>query len=182
MERRWEAEKLEEAGRLPESSPMWHLPQMTAETGPSSQAHSGRKGPPQEISEMGHVKKLQRYWLGRVALHKICCYQMSTELLSCKCPFTCLVCKIAQDCGRYDLHFQVCVVMALPGSCRILPDQSPGRCEPMCNPHKTCYNYAQRYSTGPLYLWRASSSLKEYSSLNLFWISVDCQLCWELMV
>ena len=62
---------------------------------------------------MGHVKKLQRYWLGRVALHKICWYQMSTELLSCKCPFTCLVCKIAQDCGRYDLHFQVCVVMAL---------------------------------------------------------------------
>ena len=38
---------------------------------------------------------------------------MSTELLIHKCPFLHLVCEIAQDVGRYDLHFQVYAVMAL---------------------------------------------------------------------
>ena len=48
-----------------------------------------------------------------MALHDICQYQMSSELLICKCPFSHLICKIAQECRTYDLHFQVYMVMVL---------------------------------------------------------------------
>ena len=59
------------------------------------------------------MKKPQRYWPGMVAPHKTHQYQMSTELLICKCPFMHLVPKITQDCGKHDLCFQVHAVMAL---------------------------------------------------------------------
>ena len=38
---------------------------------------------------------------------------MSTELLICECPFVSLIHELAQEHRRYDLHFQVHVVMVL---------------------------------------------------------------------
>ena len=75
--------------------------------------HGQGKGPHKEFLQKDLMKKPWRYQLGTLALHKICHYQMSTELLICKCPFMRLVHKIAQDYGHYDLYFQVCMVMAL---------------------------------------------------------------------
>ena len=54
-----------------------------------------------------------KYWLGTVALHKICQYQMSTKLLIHKLPLACLVCEIAQAYGKHDLHFQMHEVQVL---------------------------------------------------------------------
>ena len=48
-----------------------------------------------------------------MALCKICRFQKSTELLICKLPFLQLVCKIAQEVGKYDLCFQVHAVLIL---------------------------------------------------------------------
>ena len=80
--RRAEAERLEELGRLLESSLTQQLAQMAVEARPSM---LGREEPPRrnlqltmvgkaswmEFLQAGKVKKPQRYWLGMVALHKI---------------------------------------------------------------------------------------------------------------
>ena len=96
---------------------------MVAEVGPSQTLRAqeagcirppgGEKVPNKEFIQKVLIKKPYRYWQGVVALHKICQYQKSTELLICKQPFACLVWEITQECGRFDLHFQVHVVMAL---------------------------------------------------------------------
>ena len=59
------------------------------------------------------LKQPQKYWPGIVGLCKICWFQKSTELLICKCPFLHLVHEIAQEVGKYDMHFQVCTVLTL---------------------------------------------------------------------
>ena len=41
-----------------------------------------------------------------MALCEISQFQKSTELLIWKCPFLWLVCEIALEVGKYDLHFQ----------------------------------------------------------------------------
>nr|XP_058147090.1 histone H3.3C-like [Dasypus novemcinctus] len=51
------------------------------------------------------VKKSHFYRPGTVALHEIRYYQKSTEILTCRFPFQCLVRKLAQD-FKTDLHFQ----------------------------------------------------------------------------
>ena len=108
--RRNKAEKLEEVGMLLRSLLTWQLVQVGTSR---SRLTVGEKAPHKEFLKKGGLKKPQRYWPGTVALYKICQYQMSNELLICKCPFMCLICEIAQECGRYDLHFQVHMVMAL---------------------------------------------------------------------
>ena len=102
---------------------MQQLAQIAAEAGPSGTSRvesassirptMGGKGPCKEFTWKGLMKKPQKYQPGMVALHEICQYQKSTKFLICKCPFVQLVQKIAQECWRYDLHFQVHVVMAL---------------------------------------------------------------------
>ena len=115
MKRREEAEGLEEAGSSSRSSLTPQILQMAAEVGTlQSRPTVGGKAPHKEFMKQvqkGGLKKPQRYWPGTVTLYKIHQYQRSTELLICKCPFACLVHKIAQECGRYDLHFQVCMVI-----------------------------------------------------------------------
>ena len=66
-----------------------------------------------EVLKRGLMKRTQKYQPGMVALHEICQYQMSTELLIHKCSFSHLIHKITQECGMFDLCFQVCVVMVL---------------------------------------------------------------------
>ncbi|RXG58697.1 histone H3, partial [Armadillidium vulgare] len=56
--------------------------------------------------------KPHRYRPGNVALREISRYQKSTELLTLKFPFQCLVREIAQD-FKTDLRFQSSAVMAL---------------------------------------------------------------------
>ena len=73
----------------------------------------GGKAPYKEFLQKGLMKKPQRYQPGTGALHKISQYQASTEVFICKHPSTYLMCKIAKDCGKYDLYFQVFMVMAL---------------------------------------------------------------------
>ena len=63
-------------------------------------ADHGRQGSQKGVSEVQTVKEAQRYWLGILVLCKICQFQKSTELLICKLPFSCLVCKIAQEIGK----------------------------------------------------------------------------------
>ena len=73
----------------------------------------GGKTPHKEFLKAGLLKRPQKYQPEIVALCEICWFKKSTELLICKHPFSHLVHKIAQEVGRYDLHFQVCTVMAL---------------------------------------------------------------------
>ena len=122
--RRAEAEKLEGVGKSPGSSPTQQLAQMTAEARPSMLDREEPvrrklwltirgKAPQKEFLNAGKVKKPQRYWPGKVALHEICQFQKSTDLLICKLPFLCLVCKIALEVGQYDMHFQVHTILTL---------------------------------------------------------------------
>ena len=50
---------------------------------------------------------------GTVALHDICQFQKSTELLIHKLPFLHLVHEIAQEVGRFDMYLQVHVILTL---------------------------------------------------------------------
>ena len=59
-----------------------------------------------------NIKKPHRYCPGTVALHEICRYQKSTDLLIQKLPFQCLIREIAQD-FKTDLCFQSSAIMVL---------------------------------------------------------------------
>ena len=122
--RREKARRLEEVGQSPGSSLTRQLVQMPMEAGPSEPVKEeparkkfwltvGGKVPHKEFLKAGMLKKPWKYGSGTVALHEICRFQKCTELLICKCPFSHLICKIAQDVGNYDLHFQVCMLIAL---------------------------------------------------------------------
>ena len=121
MRRIAEAEQLEGSGR---SLSLLPTQQMAVEAGPSKLgmedlAHKklhptvGGKAPYKEFLQAPKVKKTRKYWPGTVALHKIQQFQKSTELLIWKLPFSWLVHKIAQEVGKYDLHFQGCTIICL---------------------------------------------------------------------
>ncbi|KAM7067024.1 histone H3.3A-like [Molossus nigricans] len=70
------------------------------------------KGARKSGPSTGGVKKRHRYRLGTVALHEMRRYQKSTELLSRKLPFQCLVREIVQD-FKTDPRFQSAATGAL---------------------------------------------------------------------
>ena len=72
------------------------------EARPSRRILAGRPG-----------EKPRRYQPGTVALHEIRQFQKSTELMIWKLPFSWLVCEIAIQLGKYDMHFQGCTIMCL---------------------------------------------------------------------
>ena len=80
-----------------------------------------------------------------MALHEICQFQKSTELLIWKLPFFWLVCEIALEVGRYALHFQGHAILCLQEAAeaylvRLMEDVD------FCAIHaKRGNNYAQRY-------------------------------------
>ena len=73
----------------------------------------GCKAPQKEFLQAGKVKKTRKYQPGTVALCKIRWFQKSIELLIWKLPFSRLVCKIALEVGKYDMHFQGCTIICL---------------------------------------------------------------------
>ena len=122
--RRIEVRKLEEVGRLLELSPTQQLAQMATEAGLSTLAGEeparkklwltmGGKSPRKEFLKTRQLKRPQRYWLGIEALSEIHWLQKSTELLICKLPFSCLVCRIAQEIGKFGMHLQMHAVLTL---------------------------------------------------------------------
>ena len=118
-----EAGWLEEVGQSPLSLPTQQLAQMATEAGPSASGEEpaqrklcptiGGKAPRKEFLKAGKVKKTRKYWPGTVALCEIWRYQKSTELLIRKLPFSRLVCEIAQEMGKRDLHFQGSTIICL---------------------------------------------------------------------
>ena len=97
---------------------------MAVEAGPSTSAQEeparrklqltvGGKVPQKEFLQAGKVKKTRKYQPGSVALWEIWQFQKSTELLIQKLPFLQLVCKIALEVGKYDLHFQGSAIICL---------------------------------------------------------------------
>ena len=122
--RRVEARKLEKVGRLLESFPTQQLAQMATEAGLSIsggkelarkklQLIVGGKVPRKEFLKARKLKRPWRYWPGIMVLCEICQFQKSTEFLICKLPFSHLVCKIAQEVGKFDMHFQVHAILTL---------------------------------------------------------------------
>ena len=180
--KRWveEARWLEEVGQSLLSLPTWQLAQMAVEARPSALGEEpakrklcptmGGKAPQKEFLKAGHVKKTRKYWPGTVALLEIRRFQKSTELFIQKLPFSRLVCEIAQEVGKSNLHFHGVPLYA----CRRLQKHfgvSHGRHQPLCNTCKKGDNYAQRYSVGPLHPGRASKILKGSSKqANLLFI------------
>ena len=73
----------------------------------------GRQGPQERILEGQQGQENPKYWVGTVALPEICQFQKSTELLIWKLPFLQLVCEIALEVGKNDLHFQGCTIICL---------------------------------------------------------------------
>ena len=119
-----EARRLEDVGRSLLSSPTQQLAQMAAEAGPSTsgqeesarrklQQTMGGKAPQKEFLQAGKVKKTRKYWPGTVALWEIWQFQKSTKLLIRKLPFSWLVCEIALEVGKYNLHFQGSAIICL---------------------------------------------------------------------
>ena len=87
----------------------------------------GGKAPKKEFLQAGKVRKTRKYQPGTVALWEIWQFQKSTELLIQKLPFLQLVCKIALEVGKYDLHFQGEHHHMSAGSCRGIYTGSHGR-------------------------------------------------------
>ena len=121
---RWveEARWLEDVGRSPSllptrSWPRWlqrlgHLLQGRSQSGEALTYHE-RQSPLKEFLQAGKVKKTRKYWPGTVALWEIWQFQKSTELLIRKLPFSWLVCEIALEVGKYNLHFQGSAIICL---------------------------------------------------------------------
>ena len=93
-----EVEWLGEVGRLPQSLPTRQLAQMAVEARPSMSGGEelarkklwptmGGKAPQKKFLKASKVKKTQKFWPGTAALHEICWFQKSTELLIQKLPF-----------------------------------------------------------------------------------------------
>ena len=119
-----EVRRLEDVGRLPSSLPTQQLAQMAAEAGPSISGQEepakrklqltvGGKAPLKEFLQAGKVKKTRKYQPGTGTLWEIQQFQKSTELLIWKLPFSQLVCKIALEVGKYDLHFHRSTIICL---------------------------------------------------------------------
>ena len=116
-----EAERLGEVERLPESSPTKQLAQMAAEAGPSMSGGEqparrklwptvGGKAPWKEFLQAGQIKKPQKYQPGQVVFMKSA---SSKRALSSSSRNLWLVCMVAQEVGKYDMHFQVCTILTL---------------------------------------------------------------------
>ena len=119
-----EARSLEDAGRSPSLLPTQQLAQMAAEARPSVsgkeepvkrklQPTVGGKAPQKEFLQAGKVKKTRKYWPSTVVLQEIWQFLKSTELLIRKLPFLQLVCEIALEVGKYNLHFQGSTIICL---------------------------------------------------------------------
>ena len=117
------ARLLEDMGRSLSSLPTQQLAQMAVEAGPSAlgeepvqrklQPTMGGKAPWKEFLWAGKVKKPRKYQPGTVALWEIWQFQKSTEFLIRKLPFSQLVCEIALEVGKYNLHFQGSTIICL---------------------------------------------------------------------
>ena len=103
----------------PNSWPRWlqrpgHLHQMgRSQSGRKLWPTVGGKAPQKEFLGASKVKKPWRYWPRTVALREICQFQKSTKVLIQKLPFLQLVCKVAQEVGKSDMHFQVHTILTL---------------------------------------------------------------------
>ena len=75
--------------------------------------HCGRKSPQKEFLQASKVKKTRKYWPRTVALCEIWQFQKNIELLIQKLPFSWIVCEIALEVGKYDLHFQGHAIICL---------------------------------------------------------------------
>ena len=84
--RRQEAVRLEETGRSVWLSLTRQLVQVVAEVGTLGERSKVREDSQKEFLKKGQMKRPWKYWPGTVPLHRICQYQMSTELLIHKCP------------------------------------------------------------------------------------------------
>ena len=71
------------------------------------------KPPGRNFSRLEKSKKTRKYQPGTVALWEIWQFQKSTELLIRKLPFSWLVCEIALEVGKSDLHFQGSPIVCL---------------------------------------------------------------------
>ena len=137
----------------------------------------GGKAPRKEFPKAGLLKRPLRYWLGIVACHKIHWFQISTKLLIHKHPFSHLVCIIAQEVGKYDMHFQVCMILTLQEAAEYYLVS-------LQEDDNLCAIHAKHVTIMPkdiqfclLYLWRPPLLLSSSSSprsVLLFLLVVGC--------
>ena len=181
--RREEARKLEEVGWSPGSSPTRQLAQMVAEAGPWEPARKklclmvGGKAPCKEFLKAAQLKEAPKVPA-----------RDSNPLQDPQVPEEHWVPQtqvLLLTSGPWNHPGSREVWPALPGayghgsagSCRVLFDWPPGRCQPLCNPHKMHYNNTQEYPTHPSHLWRVPPLLSSSSSpksVSVFLLFVDC--------
>ena len=168
--------------------PTWQFAQMAAEAMPSMLGGEeptmrklwptvGGKAPQKEFMKASKVKKPWRYQLGTVALCEIHHFQKSMDLLMHKLPFFAFSSQDSPQSGKIWHVLPGTCHIDSAGSCRGIFGWAPGRCQPLCDPHKTCNNHAQRYTIGVMYPWRASSLIKVLIPEDCFSLSVDYRSC-----
>ena len=123
----------------------------------------GGKALRKEFLNAGMLKRPWKFWLGIVAPSEICQFQKSTKLLIQKHPFSHLVCEITQEVGRYDLCFQVHVVLALLEAAEyyltgLLEDAN------LCIIHAKCITVLPKDVQHTCHPWRAPLLLSSSSS------------------
>ena len=144
---------LEEVGRLLELLSTWLLAQMAVEDGPSTSGGEepaqrklrptiGGKALQKEFLKASKVEKPQRYWPGMMALHAICWFQKSADVLICKLifftsslwyhPWSRVLWYALPDACHFDCA----------GSCRGIFGLAPGRYLPMHHSCKMHQHYA----------------------------------------
>ena len=153
----------------------WDLGNSKGGASQQDQAHSGRKGPLQGVFEERLHEEAPEVPARDGGSLQDLPVQKSTKLLICKYLFLRLLCEIAQDCGWYDLHFQVCAVMMLKLQSISWP--ASWKMQTYVLSMQNALQSCPRYSVSSSYPWRASWLLKASSSLSLFWVFVGCSLC-----
>ena len=76
-------------------------------------ANHGRQGPQKGVSQGWVVEEATEVPAGDCSSLGDLSVQRSTELLILKLPFSCFICEIAQEVGKYDMSFQVYAVLTL---------------------------------------------------------------------
>ena len=102
----------------PDSWPRWlqrlgHLLWGRSQSGGSSDLPWEAKPPGRNFSRLVKSRRPGSTGLAHVALWEIWQFQKSTKLLIRKLPFSWLVCEIALEVGKYDLHFQGSTIICL---------------------------------------------------------------------
>ena len=115
------------------------------------------------------VKKLRCNW-ALLALHKICHYQKSVDLLIPLLPFQRLIWEITQD-FKVDLHFQSGAILAIQEAVEAFLVQL-FKSVNLCTIHRNCQTIAPKDFYLVKNIWHIAGINISFDSINVYLFSV----------